>query len=254
MKRSTIIDRTQSYVREKMLGEGSGHDWWHVYRVRTTALAIARQEAADQYIVELGALLHDIADYKFHDGDASIGPATAAVWLSGLDADAADIDHVCQIIRDISYKGAGHVSKMKTLEGEVVQDADRLDAIGAVGIARVFAYGGHKNRQIYDPGIAPTLHQSAEEYLKDEGASINHFYEKLLRLKDEMNTETGRVVAASRHQILLDYLEQFYAEWEGEDVAAALEAGRANRTEPDRTEPDRTESDRTERGPGIRDE
>ncbi|MEE3347024.1 MAG: HD domain-containing protein [Nitrospinota bacterium] len=210
-----IIDKTCRFVEEKLAGEGSGHDWWHIYRVWNLAKNIAGQEGANLIIVELSALLHDIADWKFHNGDDSIGPKLAEQFLVENQVERRVIDPVIEIITSISYKGAGVPTPMNTLEGKVVQDADRLDAIGALGIARTFAYGGHKNRLIYHPEEKPVLHQSFEDYKKNQGHTINHFYEKLLLLKDRMNTASGKRLAEARHQFMQAYLDQFYKEWDG---------------------------------------
>ena len=210
-----IIDKTCRFVEEKLAGEGSGHDWWHIYRVWNLAKNIAGQEGANLIIVELSALLHDIADWKFHNGDDSIGPKLAEQFLVENQVERRVIDPVIEIITSISYKGAGVPTPMNTLEGKVVQDADRLDAIGALGIARTFAYGGHKNRLIYHPEEKPVLHQSYEDYKKNQGHTINHFYEKLLLLKDRMNTASGKRLAEARHQFMQAYLDQFYKEWDG---------------------------------------
>jgi uncharacterized protein len=211
-----ILQQTAAHVRGLLAGEGSGHDWHHVQRVRRTALAIAREERADLFVVELAALLHDVADWKFAGGDASAGPREARQWLAGLAVPEATIDHVCRIIADLSFKGAGVATPMHSLEGQIVQDADRLDALGAVGIARTFAYGGFKGQPLYDPEIPATPHASFEAYKQGGGSSINHFYEKLLLLKDRMNTTTGKRLAAGRHQYLEAFLEQFLAEWQGQ--------------------------------------
>jgi uncharacterized protein len=210
-----IIDKTCRFVEEKLAGEGSGHDWWHIYRVWNLAKNIAGQEGVNLIIVELSALLHDIADWKFHNGDDSIGPKLAEQFLVENQVERRVIDPVIEIITSISYKGAGVPTPMNTLEGKVVQDADRLDAIGALGIARTFAYGGHKNRLIYHPEEKPVLHQSFEDYKKNQGHTINHFYEKLLLLKDRMNTASGKRLAEARHQFMQAYLDQFYREWDG---------------------------------------
>ena len=210
-----IIDKTCRFVEEKLAGEGSGHDWWHFYRVWNLAKNIAGKEGANLMGVELSALLHDIADWKFHNGDDSIGPKVAEQFLTANHVERRVIDPVIEIIASISYKGAGVPTPMKTLEGKVVQDADRLDAIGALGIARTFAYGGHKNRLIYHPEEKPVLHQSFEDYKKNQGHTINHFYEKLLLLKDRMNTASGKRLAEARHQFMQAYLDQFYKEWDG---------------------------------------
>ena len=217
MDHSEILAHTNEHVRALLQGEGSGHDWWHVYRVWRNAAHIAagEREPVDLFVVELAALLHDIADWKFHGGDVTAGPRAARAWLDTLAVDGAVIAHVCDIIATMSFKGAGVASAMRTREGMVVQDADRLDAIGAIGIARTFAYGGHMNRDIWDSDRAPHAHASAKDYLTGTGSTINHFYEKLLLLKDRMNTETGRRMASERHAFMEAYLTHFYAEWEG---------------------------------------
>jgi uncharacterized protein len=189
-----------------------GHDWWHIYRVWTNARRIAQTEECDLLIVELGALLHDIADSKFHNGDEEIGPKVAGEFLESIQIDPATIDHVQQIIRYISFKSAFDKAAFSSKELDIVQDADRLDAIGAIGIARAFSYGGFKGREIYNPEIAPNPNMSKEEYKKSTAPTINHFYEKLLLLKDKMNTLTGKQLAAQRHQFMEQYLEQFYNE------------------------------------------
>ncbi|MZG31428.1 MAG: HD domain-containing protein [Nitrospinae bacterium] len=211
----TIINNTCQFVENKLAGEGSGHDWWHIYRVWNLAKKLAEQEGANSLIVELSALLHDIADWKFHDGDDTKGPQMAEQFLSENHVDRNVIDPVIEIIATISYKGAGVSTPMKTLEGKVVQDADRLDAIGAMGIARTFAYGGHKNRLMYHPDEKPVMHKSFAEYKKNTGHTINHFYEKLLLLKDRMNTASAKKMAERRHQFMQVFLDQFYEEWDG---------------------------------------
>jgi uncharacterized protein len=210
-----VIDRTAEHVRSVLSGEGTGHDWWHVYRVWKMAQRIGRAERADLLVVELAALLHDIADWKLHGRDSSVGPKVAKDWLDSLAIDAGISEQVCRIIADMSFKGAGVKPLPLSLEGQVVQDADRLDAIGAIGIARTFAYGGAKGRAIYDSALKPVEHRTAEAYLKDDGHTINHFYEKLLLLKDRMNTATGRQMAEERHQFMEEYLRRFFEEWEG---------------------------------------
>lgn len=216
MNAVSIVAATEEYVQKKLSGEGSGHDWWHVLRVWNNARTIAQRENADLFVVDLAALLHDIGDHKFHNGDETVGPRLTREWLEQQRVEEQTIEHVCGIIRDLSFKGAGTSSDMPTLEGRVVQDADRLDAIGAMGIARAFAYGGHKNREMYNPSIKPVLHESFEAYKSSTAPTINHFYEKLLLLKDRMHTETARQMAAQRHQYMEDFLIQFYAEWNGE--------------------------------------
>lgn len=216
MNERDIIQKTTDHVRGLLSGEGSGHDWFHVERVRNTALRIAREEQADILVVELAALLHDVADWKFAGGDHDAGPCAARTWLESLAVRPEVIDHVVSIIAGLSFKGAGVETPMNTIEGQCVQDADRLDALGAIGIARAFAYGGHKGRAMYDPAIPPQPHASFEAYKKNAGPTINHFYEKLLLLKDRMNTATGKRLAAERHQFMARYLEQFFVEWKGE--------------------------------------
>lgn len=211
----SIVNKTCQFVEQKLEGDGSGHDWWHVYRVWNLAKKISEKEGTNLLIVELSALLHDIADWKFHDGDDTKGPKMAEKFLSENQVGREIIDPVIEIIATISYKGAGVETPMKTLEGKVAQDADRLDAIGAMGIARTFAYGGHKNRLIYHPDEKPVLHQSFSDYKKNTGHTINHFYEKLLLLKDRMNTSTAKQMAEGRHQFMKTYLNQFYEEWDG---------------------------------------
>jgi uncharacterized protein len=210
-----ILARTLAFVKAKLSGEGSGHDWFHVERVWKSAITIATQEHADMFVVELAALLHDIADWKFAGGDDTAGPREARRWLESLNVHEQTIVHVCTIISDLSFKGAGVRTTMQSREGMVVQDADRLDAIGAIGIARAFAYGGHKGSELYNPDVKPELHTSFEQYKKSRGNTINHFYEKLLLLKDRMNTPTAQRIAAERHAYMEQFLERFYREWEG---------------------------------------
>jgi len=209
-----IIAETAAHVRGLMAGDSSGHDWFHIARVRATALAMGRDEGADLTVVELAALLHDVADWKFAGGDHTAGPRAAREWLSSQKADNRLIEHVCQIIAGLSFKGAGVPTPMATLEGQVVQDADRLDALGAIGIARTFAYGGHMGQAMHDPEIAPQMHASFEAYKRAGGTTINHFYEKLLLLAERMNTTAGKRLAAERQRFMEHFLEQFHAEWE----------------------------------------
>jgi uncharacterized protein len=208
-----IIAQTADHIRDQFIADSSGHDWWHIYRVWQTALYIGQQEGADLTVVQLGALLHDIADWKFHNGDETVGPAAARAWLESLAVDPAIIEPVVDIVAHISFKGAGVPDTLQSLAGRVVQDADRLDAIGAVGIGRAFAYGGAKGRLMHDPQTDPQEHQSFEAYKAANGSTINHFYEKLLLLKDRMNTATGQRLAAERHQFMEQFLAQFFAEW-----------------------------------------
>jgi uncharacterized protein len=215
MNKKVIIKKTRAYVKKALEREGTGHDWWHVERVTRLALRIARRERARPFIVELAALLHDIADWKFHGGDDSAGPQKAREWLRELGVGRDVIRHVCEIIRSVSFKGAGTRSVPGTVEAAVVQDADRLDAIGAIGIARTFAYGGFKGFEIHNPGVKPVMHKSFAEYKKSRGPVINHFHEKLLLLKDRMNTETAKRMARKRHSYMEAYLKRFLLEWEG---------------------------------------
>ncbi|WP_372788887.1 HD domain-containing protein [Paraconexibacter sp.] len=210
-----LIERTAEHVRRGSEGEGSGHDWWHVHRVWSTARTLAEQEDVDGVVVELAALLHDIADWKFHDGDLSAGPRAARAWLEDLGAAPELTDRVVDIVGRVSYKGAGVPDEMPSLEGRVVQDADRLDAMGAIGIARAFAYGGHANRPIHDPEIPVVLHDAPEAYAASRSGSLNHFPEKLLLLRDRMHTAAGRRVAEERHAYMAAFVERFLAEWDG---------------------------------------
>ena len=216
MKEPEIIERTAAHVCELLSSDSSGHDWFHIERVRRTAVSIAAEERADIFVVELAALLHDVADWKFAGGDHEAGPRQARLWLESLAVEPHVVDKVCEIIAGLSFKGAGVETPMRTLEGQCVQDADRLDAIGAIGVARAFAYGGHKGRALYNPAIPPTPHDSFEAYKKNQGPTINHFYEKLLVLKDRMSTNAGHRIAAGRHAFLVQFLAQFLAEWNAE--------------------------------------
>ena len=215
MTDDAIIEETIQFVKETLKGAEGGHDWFHIQRVFRNTLFIAKDEKVDVLVASLGALLHDIADAKFYNGDETIGPKMAATFLTSLKVDQKVIDHVVKIIENISYKNSldPNASTFTSPELQVVQDADRLDAIGAIGIARTFNYGGFKNRELYTPAIPPNLNQSKEAYKKSAAPTINHFYEKLLLLKDKMNTQTGKEMAAQRHQFMLNFLEQFYAEW-----------------------------------------
>lgn len=212
----SIIDKTILFVKQQLETAEGGHDWFHIERVYKNALLIAREENCDLTVVKLGALLHDIADSKFHNGDETIGPKTARVFLESENIDEETITHVINIIENISFKGGNFDKQFNSKELEIVQDADRLDAIGAIGIARCFNYGGFKNRAIYNPAIAPNLSMTKEEYKNSDAPTLNHFYEKLLLLKDKMNTETGKKIALERHKYMENFLSQFYAEWEGE--------------------------------------
>jgi len=216
MSNQKLVSKTVAFVKEKFEHDSTGHDWWHLYRVWQLSKHIAAKEnGANLEVVELGALLHDIADFKFHDGDLSAGPKAAREWLTSIGASETTIKAVCHIVENVSFKGADAKNKMRSLEGKIVQDADRLDAIGAIGLARLFAYAGSNGNLIYHPDIKPRTFKDHKEYVNYKTTSINHFYEKLLLLKDRMNTKTGRAMAKHRHKILEDYLQEFYAEWDG---------------------------------------
>ena len=210
-----IINRTVNFVKHTLQDAEGGHDWFHIERVCKVAKTIAEKENVDLLVVELGALLHDIADSKFHDGDESIGPRVAGEFMNQLNLSADTIEHVQQIIRHISFKGGNQSQSFTSKELKVVQDADRLDAIGAIGIARAFNYGGYKNRSLYNPAIPPQMGMTKEEYKKNKGPTINHFYEKLLLLKERMNTPAGKAMAERRHQFMQQFLDEFYQEWDG---------------------------------------
>ena len=214
-KEKNVVNKIVRLVKKRFAGEGSGHDWWHIYRVWMLAKQICAEEKANACIVELAALLHDISDWKFNGGDDKAGGREARVILLKHKVAQEKIDAVCEIIDTLSFKGAGVKTPMRTPEGAIVQDADRIDAMGAVGIARTFAYGGYVRRPIYDPAVPPILHQSKALYKKRTGPSLNHFYEKLLLLKDRINTKAGRKIAKGRHLYMQKYLSQFHKEWNG---------------------------------------
>ena len=211
----SVIENTINFVKKQLENAESGHNWFHMERVYNNALLISKEETCDLEVVQLAALLHDIADSKFHDGDETVGPKVARDFLTSENVSETTINHVVAIIENISFKGGNFEKKFTSKELEIVQDADRLDAIGAVGIARAFNYGGYKNREIYNPEIAANLKMSKEEYKNSTAPTINHFYEKLLLLKDKMNTETGKKIAQQRHAFMETFLEQFYNEWNG---------------------------------------
>ncbi|MGC9374845.1 MAG: HD domain-containing protein [Bacteroidales bacterium] len=216
MNQKIVIQKTIEFVKDALSDAEGGHDWWHIYRVWNLSKHIAQSEKVNLFIVELGALLHDIADHKFHDGDEEIGPRKAREFLLSLDVDEDIIEHIENIISNISFKGGKHKQPFTSPELDVIQDADRLDAMGAIGIARAFNYGGYKQREIYNPVIKPNLNMTKEEYKQSKAPTINHFYEKLLLLKDRMNTKTGKIMAEHRHQFMEQYLEEFYNEWKGQ--------------------------------------
>ena len=212
--RTDLVKKTVAFVKDQLEGAEGGHDWWHTYRVWKMAQHIAALEGIDSIVIDLGALLHDIADAKFHDGNEEVGPAIAEKFLLSAGVDHEFVVHILKIIRNISYKNAGEQS-FRSPELDIIQDADRLDAMGAIGIARAFNYGGFKNRPMYDPGIKPNLRMSKAEYKKGLSPTLNHFYEKLLLLRDMMNTKTGKMIAAERHEIMAQFLTRFLDEWEG---------------------------------------
>ncbi|MEI7498539.1 MAG: HD domain-containing protein [Candidatus Falkowbacteria bacterium] len=215
MNKKEIVKKTVEYVKASLAGAEGGHDWWHAYRVWQLSKKIAATEQVDLLVVELGALLHDIADSKFHNGDEEIGPKKAKKFMLSIGVKNEIVEHVVKIIRNISFKGGLHVQEFKSKELDVVQDADRLDALGAIGIAKNFSMGGYKGRAIYNPEIKPNLTMTAEEYKKNNSSTINHFYEKTLLLKDRMNTKIAKRMAVRRHKYMEKFLEEFYLEWEG---------------------------------------
>jgi uncharacterized protein len=217
MNKNDIIQKTSAYIKQEFWNDSSGHDWWHIYRVWKNAVTICRHEKADVFVVELAALLHDLDDWKFNESEDET-PHRANAWMRQRGVDPRVNEQVCEIIMNVSYKGAQVENKMKSLEGLIVQDADRLDAIGAIGIGRAFAYGGYKNRPMYDPESSNQMHASFDEYKNSKSATINHFYEKLLLLKDRMNTTTAKRIAEQRHEVMLRFLDQFMNEWEGKDI------------------------------------
>lgn len=213
MEKETLLTQTEIFVKSLLEGDSSGHDWWHIHRVRTLALVIARAEGVNLFLVELSALLHDIDDWKLVEKNSD--GQNAQNWLRKCGLNHQIIERVVTIIDGVSFKGAGVITSTIDQECKVLQDADRLDAIGAIGIARTFAYGGSRGRGIFDPEILPVMHTDFEKYKKSTAPTINHFYEKLLLLKDQMQTPTGRILAAQRHDFMLLFLDQFYAEWNG---------------------------------------
>lgn len=208
-----LTDKIADAIKHEFLDDPTGHDWHHIQRVLDTSRFIHSKEGGDLQIIELSALLHDISDYKFNGGDFKKGGEIAAEILERFNVPEASIQKIRYIVDNISYKGANTEVEMNSLEGQIVQDADRLDAIGAIGIARVFAYGGNKNQPIYDPDLDPKLHNTFEDYAFSRTTSINHFYEKLLLLRDRLNTETARKIGDERHTFMVDFLDQFYKEW-----------------------------------------
>ena len=215
MNQEAVINKTIDFVKTTLANAEGGHDWWHIYRVWKLSQHIAKTEKVDLFVVDLGALLHDIADSKFNAGDEKIGPRKAREFLSSIDVKEDIIVHIENIIANISFKGGKKEQNFKSPELDVIQDADRLDAMGAIGIARTFNYGGFKNRQIYNPDIKPNLNLTKEEYKNSKAPTLNHFYEKLLLLKNLMNTKTGKEIAVHRHEFMQQFLSEFYKEWDG---------------------------------------
>lgn len=213
VRQKNILENTEKHIRKTFDGEGSGHDWWHIYRVKQAALKLGQREGGDLFVIEMAALLHDLDDWKL-GGDENA--SRAKKWLSEQEVDTEYKSRILEVISQVSYKGAGVETPADSIEARIVQDADRLDAIGAIGIARTFAYGGNKNRLMFDPAIKPEMHQDFETYQKTTGPTINHFYEKLLLLKDRMNTASARKMAQERHQFMEEFLQRFFLEWEGE--------------------------------------
>jgi len=216
MNKQLVLKKTVEFVKKTLADAEGGHDWWHIYRVTNTARHIATKENADMFIVELGALLHDIADSKFNDGNEYIGAQIAREFLTSLNLETHIILHIENIINNVSFKGGKEKQTFSSIELDVIQDADRLDALGAIGIARTFNYGGFKNRKIYDPDIKPDLNMTKEQYKNSTAPTINHFYEKLFLLKDKMNTNTGKQMAIKRHEYMEEFIMQFKNEWNGE--------------------------------------
>lgn len=212
MNKDEIIRKTEAFIRSVFLSEGSGHDWWHIQRVRQIAVKIASEEGADGFIVEMAALLHDLDDWKLAENQ-HLQNRNACRCIEEQGLDQLIKQRIIDAIEEVSFKGAGVETRATSIESKAVQDADRLDAIGAIGIARTFAYGGHKNRLIYDPDISPVEHESFEAYKSGDAPTINHFYEKLLLLKDRMNTDTAKKLAENRHLFMIHFLDQFYNEW-----------------------------------------
>jgi len=214
MKQEQIIRNTTEFIKKEFANETSGHDWWHIYRVWKDSIELAKQEKCDLFIVEMAALLHDLSDFKFIEKEE--GKNKIIAWLKKQELDSEQIERILEVVEDISFKGAESESKIRSREAAVVQDADRLDAIGAVGIARAFAYGGKVGRPLYDPSVKATMHKSFEDYKKHGNSStVNHFYEKLLLLGDRLNTESAKKVAEKRHKYMEQFLDEFYKEWEG---------------------------------------
>ncbi len=212
MNKNLIVKKIQKLVEKHLSGEATGHDWWHAWRAWKLAKKIAKKEGGDLFIIELAALLHDVEDWKFNNRKNS-GVNLAKKWLTGLKINKKIVNHVCHIVKNISFKGADIENRIKTKEGKIVQDADRLDAVGAIGIARVFAYSGYAGKEIYNPRTKPKPHKTFREYRQAKNTAINHFYEKILLLKNRLNTKTAKEMAEKRHEFVKQFLNQFYKEW-----------------------------------------
>ncbi|WP_198152333.1 HD domain-containing protein [Draconibacterium sediminis] len=211
IQQNELISATENFIKQHFASDSSGHDWWHIHRVRNMAVHLAENEGGDLFLIEMAALLHDLDDWKLGNGENS---SRTKSWLEQISISKKDADKIEQIIEQVSFKGAGVETKTSSLEAQIVQDADRLDAIGAIGIARTFAYGGNKGRLLHHPDIEPQLHNSFEEYKKTTAPTINHFYEKLLLLKDRMNTKAAQKIAEKRHVFMENFLAQFFSEWD----------------------------------------
>ncbi|MFV0268748.1 MAG: HD domain-containing protein [Draconibacterium sp.] len=213
IRQNEVLKRTEDHIKELFDGEGSGHDWWHIFRVRNLALKISELEGGDRFTIEMAALLHDLDDWKLQTRNHT---SRTRAWLEQMDVDAAQQEKILQVISEVSFKGAKVETAATSKEAKIVQDADRLDAIGAIGIARTFAYGGNKNRLMYDPNIPPVMHNSFDDYKKSTAPTINHFYEKLLLLKERLNTPAALQIANERHTFMEAFLDRFFGEWNGE--------------------------------------
>ncbi|MCE4566133.1 HD domain-containing protein [Maribellus sp. CM-23] len=213
MRQNEVLKRTEDHIKELFEGEGSGHDWWHIFRVRNLALKISELEGGNRFTIEMAALLHDLDDWKLQTDNHT---SRARTWLEQMDVEKAQQEKILQVISEVSFKGAEVETAATSTEAKIVQDADRLDAIGAIGIARTFAYGGNKNRLMYDPSIPPVMHNSFDDYKKSTAPTINHFYEKLLLLKERLNTSAALQIANERHIFMETFLDRFFGEWNGE--------------------------------------
>ncbi len=213
IRQKSILSATENYIRQTFETEGSGHDWWHIYRVWKLTVQIQKNEGGDLFIIEMAALLHDLDDWKLKSGNHLENKTQQ--WLEKLEVTKVEKAKIVEVIQQVSFKGAGVKTPALSAEAKIVQDADRLDAIGAIGIARTFAYGGNKNRLIYNPEIKPEMHENFEAYKNSTAPTINHFYEKLLLLKERLNTDSAKEIAKGRHKFMEDFLQRFFEEWKG---------------------------------------